>query len=61
MSQSTVRAPFTFEILLVMRNIVFPLVRDFRPDLIVYIESYPSDMRVMEEDVRGLMLSEMAE
>lgn len=32
-----------------MRQIVFPLVKDFRPDLIVYMESYPNDIAVMND------------
>lgn len=45
-----------------MRSLIFPLVRDFKPDLIVYYESgYDSDKKVMDEEIRGLMLSEMPE
>ena len=45
-----------------MRSLIFPLVRDFKPDLIVYYESsYNCDMRIMDEEVRGLMLCEMSE
>jgi hypothetical protein len=32
-----------------MRQIIFPLVKDFKPDLIVYMESYPSGHIVMND------------
>ena len=52
-----IKAPYNFEILFLMRSLIFPLVRDFKPDLIVYYESnYESDKKIMEEEVRGLML-----
>lgn len=54
------QSPFKFEILEVMRQIVFLMVKDFKPDLIVYMESYPNDSVVMDDEVRALMLSEMA-
>lgn len=44
-----------------MREVVFPLVKDFKPDLIVYMESYPNGVTVMDDEVRGLMICEMAE
>jgi hypothetical protein len=37
LSKGKVQAPFYFEILEIMRQIVFPMVKDFRPDLIVYM------------------------
>lgn len=43
-----------------MRQVVFPLVKDFKPDLIVYMESYPSGTAVMDDEIRGLMICEMA-
>ena len=45
-----------------MRSLIFPLVRDFKPDLIVYYESsYNCEKIIMDEEVRGLMLCEMSE
>ena len=48
-SINTINSPFVFEVLLFMRNLVFPIVREFKPDLIVYIEDYPSTERAMDE------------
>ena len=42
---------------MLMRSLIFSLVRDFKPDLIVYYESsYDCDKKIMDEEVRGLML-----
>lgn len=43
------KSPFTFEILELMRQIVLPMVKDFKPDLIVYMESYPNGKKVMDD------------
>lgn len=59
-TMSNCRSPFKFEVLEIMRQIVFLLVKDFKPDLIVYMESYPNDGVVMDDEVRALMLCEMA-
>lgn len=45
-----------------MRSLIFPMISEFKPDLIVYYESsYESDKMIMDEEVRGLMLCEMSE
>lgn len=44
-----------------MRQLVFPVVKDFKPDLVVYMESFPNSQIVMDDEIRGLMISEMAE
>jgi hypothetical protein len=32
------------------------MIKDFKPDLIVYMESYPLGKVVMDDEIRGLMI-----
>ncbi len=49
LANGVLRAPYTFEILEIMRQLIFPLVKDFKPDLIVYMESFGNGQIVMDD------------
>lgn len=61
MTGGTIKAPFRYEIVELMRQLVLPLVKDYKPDLIIFMESYPSGVIVMDDEARGLLLCELAE
>jgi hypothetical protein len=55
-----VSAPFGFELLLLVSEIVIPKMVDFKPDVILFIEDF-DDRPFIDPKVRGLIVNLLSE
>ena len=56
-----IQAPYSYELFFLFKNYISIHVKDFKPELIVFIEDFPADMTVMEQPVRAMLLAETFE
>ena len=53
-------APFGFELLLLVSEIVIAKMVDFKPDIILFIEDF-DDQVLVDSKIRGLIVNQLSE
>ncbi len=61
LSEFGLKAPFGYELYLLMAEIVVPKMNDFKPDSIIYVENFDNDAVSIEAKVRGMIINQFSE
>ncbi len=56
-----VKSCYGFQLLFLFRTIYFSVIKDFSPDVILFVEDYDSCKKVIEPQIRALLLAELME